>query len=151
MKRLLFAFLLLTACKGYSQEARSFVLAPNSATVAAGTTNTTAGTIQYLYDAQSTLRIYVSATGTAATTNGALTIKFSTASGNGNQTNSFDTAAFSNIKLVMSNGISSASVPVVQSDWFVSSGARYIRIGQVENTYLGNVSNLTVTVGYPFP
>jgi hypothetical protein len=50
----------------------------------------------------------------------------------------------------MSNGINSVSTAVVQSDWFVTSGARYIRVGQVENTYLGNVSNLTITVGYPF-
>jgi hypothetical protein len=150
MKRLLFALSLLLTVNGYSQEARSFTLTPNSTTVATATTNTTAGTIQLLDHGESPLRIYVSATGTAATTNGALTIKFSTASGNGNQTNAFDTASLSNIKLVMSNGINSVSTAVVQSDWFVTSGARYIRVGQVENTYLGNVSNLTITVGYPF-
>lgn len=150
MKRLLFFLLFILSVNGYSQEARSFTLTPNATTILAQTTNSTAGTIQFLYDAQSPIRIYVSATGSAATTNGALIVKLSTASGNGGQTNAFDTASLSNIKLVMSNGITSATIPIVQSDWFVSTGVRYIRVGQIENTYLGNVSNLTITVGYNF-
>jgi hypothetical protein len=83
----------------------------------------------------------------AATTSGVFTVKFSTASGQGTTvTNNYDTAALSNIKLSISNTINEGTVTV--SDWFVINGAGYIRIGQIENSFLGPVSNITVKVGY---
>lgn len=112
--------------------------------IAASTTNSTAGAIIPIYS--SPIRLYLTGTGNAATTNGALTVYFSTASGHSYLTNNFDTARLSNIKLTISNSINGATVTV--SDWFVVSGASYIRPGIIENTFLGSVSNIAINVGY---
>lgn len=123
---------------------------------AAGTTNATAGNPFFFYAGQSPVRIWASFTGTPATTNGSFTVKFSTASGlhsppGASITNEFDTAASSAIKLVattMNGATVGAGTTNTISDWFQVGGAGWIRLGQVENTFLGPVSNLTITIGY---
>lgn len=118
-------------------------------TVAASTTNTTAGTAFQLPTGKSPCRIYLTASGIGASTNGSLIVKLSTATGSGyggtGVTNAFDTAAQSNIKLTMSTlGNTTNTV----SDWFQISGVKYIRVGSIENTFVGAVSNLDVTISY---
>lgn len=153
MKRLLISIaLLIFAVSGYSQESRSFTLQTTLTNVAAFTTNSTAAPAYYLYDAQSPVRIYLTGTGNAGTTNGVasgvFTVYFSTASGNGGQTNAFDTANLSNIKLSITNAWGANTITV--SDWFVVEGARYLRVGRIENSFAGSVSNVGVGVGYKF-
>lgn len=121
------------------------VLTNSSSTVLATSTNSTEGTGVEFYTGPSSATIYVSATGTAATTNGFLRIFFSTASGVSGITNAYDTPVYSNIKLSFTNDIGASTVTL--SDWFNVSGRRYIKIGRVENTFKGNFSNFTVRVG----
>lgn len=119
--------------------------------VAASTTNSANGTIIALPTSPSAVRIWLTAGGNAGTTNGSssvsnLVVKISTASGTLLSTNAFDTANNSNIKLTLPvNGAVTNTV----SDWFLLTGARYIRVGQIENNTLGSVSNIQVIVGYP--
>jgi hypothetical protein len=125
---------------------QSFTLTPAVTGLAANNTNSSAGTAKMLYVGESPVRIYLTATGAAATTNGSLIVKFSTASGlNYSTTNSYDTASESNIKLTMST-LGNNTVTV--SDWFVLSGAKYLRVGQIENNFAGAVTNLVINVGY---
>lgn len=114
--------------------------------IAASTTNSTAGPVFYVYNPLSKVRIYLTADGIAATTNGLLTVKFSTASGTESSTNAFDNASVSNIKLTATNIAANTSYTV--SDWFELSGVRYLRVGQIENTQLGIVSNIAIRLSY---
>lgn len=119
--------------------------------LAASVTNTTAGEIFGMYTTPRPIRIWATASGYLATTNGVsatsnVVIRIVTASGNLGTTNAFDTASLSNIKLTLPN-LSSATNTV--SDWFELRGARYWRIGAIENNTLGSVSNLQILVGYP--
>jgi hypothetical protein len=121
--------------------------------IAASSTNTTAGQIYKFWQPVDAIRLYVSVLGTAATTNatagsGAFTVKLSTASGNDFTTNNFDTADWSNIKVSITNNITSPTVTRTVHDWFDTRGVKYIRVGQVENQLLGVVSNVSVTIGY---
>jgi hypothetical protein len=114
--------------------------------IAANTTNTTAGSIFQFNYGQSPIRLYVKASGFAATTNGSLVIRFSTASGDQSTTNDFDTALLSNIKITIT---SLQSTTNVVSDWFEPRGARFLRVGAIENNFNGSVSNISVIIGYP--
>lgn len=119
--------------------------------LAASSTNTGSGAIISLNQSPSPVRIYLKAMGYAATTNGVsavsnLVVKLSTASGSSYVTNDFDTANLSNIKLTMTSINSQTNLV---SDWFVLGGAKYLRVGQIENNFLGSVSNLQVIIGYP--
>ena len=132
--------------------AESFSLTPAVTVLAASSTNSTAGTTEYLYTGKNSVRIWASCSGIAATTNGVsavsnIVVRLSTASGRDGVTNIFDTATYSNIKLeipVTGNGATN-----VVSSYFILTGSRYLRIGQIENNSLGIVSNLNVFVGYP--
>lgn len=140
---------------GYSQEPEAFSLQTTLTNIAATTTNSTAAPAKFLKQGESPVRIYLTATGNAGTTNGAtagvFTVKFSTASGQGiGVTNNFDTAHLSNIKLSISNQHLTSSTVTV-SDWFVLDGAKYLRVGQIENTSPGSISNIAIRVGYPQP
>jgi len=150
MKRFLIAVvclvgLLVQDVKAQSSEA--FRLATTVTNMAANTTNTTASTVKLLSDGNEWVRVYLTATGYAATTNGALTAKLITASGSGTTTNAYDSAALSNIKLVISNSINGSTITV--SDRFNLSGAKYLAVGQIENSFAGSVSNISIQVGYP--
>lgn len=113
--------------------------------MAANTTNSTVGLPYSLYRGQEPVRLWVTANGTAATTNGSLIVRFSTASGDSSTTNAFDTASYSLIYLTLPTlGTSTNTI----SDWFQLTGARYIRISSVENNFAGAVSNVTVRIGY---
>lgn len=155
-----FVLALMLATSLFAGDAPQFNNINVPATMANGqtfTTNATAGNPYMFYNGQTPVRIWASATGVNATTNGALAIKFSVASGtpgglaSGATTNEFDNAAVSNIKLTMSsmysatNGLSTTNTV---SDWFVIGGACWIRLGQVENTFAGPYSNLTIRIGY---
>lgn len=148
MKKYLFLFalaLLGTSLLTADDRSTFFVLTPNSTTVTASSTNSTEGTGVEFYTGAGSATIYVTAEGTAATTNGFLRVFFSTASGVSGTTNNYDTPLYSNIKVSFTNDIGANTVTL--SDWFNVSGRRYIKIGRVENTFKGNVSNLTVRVG----
>jgi len=146
MKRFLIAVLCLVVGIASAQGPESFSLTPSVTSLAANSTNSTAGTVKKLADGENNVRIYLTATGGAATTNGTLVVKFITASGSGDTTNTFDTASLSEIKLTMSSlGANTYTI----SDRFVLSGAKYIKVGQIENTFAGAASNFVITVGYP--
>lgn len=144
MKKLLLALLV---CLGGSLQAQETIwnnLTPSVTTLTGASTNTANGNISIINNPKDTIRIYVTANGIASTTNGTLIVKFSTASGDIGNTNEFDTASASNIKITMSTlGTSTNTV----SDWFQVRGVRYIRAGQIENTFVGPVSNLVIRVG----
>ena len=112
--------------------------------VAANTTNTTAGTacIFPKSNLPHVSRIYLTASGVAATTNGSL-IAFITTTQSDPGTNNFDTATQSNIKLTLTAiGASTNQV----SDWFQLSGVTGIRVDRIENTFYGAVSNIAVSI-----
>lgn len=144
MKKLLLALLV---CLGGSLQAQETIwnnITPAVTTLTGASTNTANGNISIINNPKDTIRIYVTANGIASTTNGTLIVKFSTASGDIGNTNEFDTASASNIKITMSTlGTSTNTV----SDWFQVRGVRYIRAGQIENTFVGPVSNLVIRVG----
>lgn len=118
-------------------------LTPAVTTVAANSTNTTAGTT-YLFDqAQSPVRIYVGFRGYVSTTNGQFKVYFDTAS----DTNYWDTSALSGVTISVTNSVG-ASTNVV-SDWFESAGMKYIRVGRMENTFSGPVSNIVIKASWP--
>lgn len=147
MKQFLLGLLILGASSLSAQTTpEAFNLTPAVTTLVLTSTNTAAGTTLKLHEGKRNVRMYLTANGIAATTNGSLIVKFSTASGSGTTTNSFDTASLSNIKLTMST-LAGATNTV--SDVFDLTGARYIRVGQIENTFQGIVSNITISVGYP--
>ena len=136
-----------------AEQAESFSLETSVTNIAGSTTNSTAAPAKFLYMGETPVRIYLTATGNAGTTNGAtagaFVVKLSTASGSGTSvTNAFDTAHLSNIKLVISNSHLTSSTVTV-SDWFVLTGVKYLRVGQIENTSPGSISNIAIKVGYP--
>jgi hypothetical protein len=153
MKKLLLSLFLVATSVVHAGQSEAFNLQTSVTNIAGTTTNSTAAPGKFLFMGETPVRIYLSATGNAGTTNGAaagvFTVKFSTASGSGTGvTNAFDTAKLSNIKLSISNSeLTSATITV--SDWFVLSGAKYLRVGQIENSSPGTISNISVTVGYP--
>lgn len=115
------------------------------------TTNTTPGLIFNNYQDNVPFRIWVKAEGNAGTTNTAsstsnLVVHISTASGSQFVTNSFDTGILSPIKLTVPRLQTATNVV---SDYFELRGARYFRVGAIENNYVGTVSNIQVIVGYP--
>lgn len=112
--------------------------------IAGSTTNSAAGPQFELYHAENPIRIFLTAQGVAGTTNGTggLTVKFSSSF----DSNTWDTATLSAIKVNMS-ALGGATNTV--SDWFATGGAHYIRVGQIENGFVGAVSNISVTIGLP--
>lgn len=107
----------------------------------ASVTNSTAGTAFTLDQAQRPARLYFTAYGTAATTNGSAIVKLSTSFDG----TTYDTAAASSVKVTMSTiGVSTNTV----SDWFELSGVKSVRVGQIENTHLGPISNLQVHISW---
>lgn len=88
------------------------------------------------------VRLNVSLTGTAAATNGTITVYFA-ASKDGTI---FETASQSAIKLVITpSGTTSAAF----GDWFNLVGVQSIKVGRLESTSGGNVSSLAVTLSRP--
>lgn len=153
MKKLLLLALSLFAINTVkANEPEAFSLQLSATNIAATTTNSTAAPAQFLRDGVSKVHIYLTATGNAGTTNGAaagaFVVKLSTASGSGTSiTNAYDTARLSNVRLMISNSeLTSATVTV--SDWFELSGIKYLRVGQIENTSPGSLSNINLKVGY---
>lgn len=149
MKRIFLGLALLSLVSiGNAQTAADYFSLQTSVTnIAAQSTNTTAGPIKFFYAGESPLRIWLSANGNTANSANGLTVKLSTASGNDTTTNNFDSASLSYIRLSLTNALGATSTTV--SDRFILSGARYIRVGQIENAYAGAVSNITINVGYP--
>jgi hypothetical protein len=147
----LFAFLLPISGFSQYQEPVYKTLATPVSTLAANSTNTTAGTIVVLPTSPTPVRIWLTASGIAATTNGVtavsnLVVRLSTASGSVIATNTFDTASLSNLRLTIPTlGASTNTV----SDYFELRGARYVRVGQIENNFQGAVSNLALIIAYP--
>jgi len=150
--KLLAIFLICSANALFAGDSAVFQSIPTAVTnLATASTNSVGSDIISLYDGQTPVRIWLSATGLGGTTNGALTVKFSTASGRDGVTNNLDTAASSVIKVTMAtmNGATKGLTTTnTVSDWFVLKGARYIQAGQIENTFGAAVSNISVQIGY---
>lgn len=144
MKKLLLALALCLVGSLQAQETIVYNLDTSvTNNFVSATTNSTPATVEIINNPKDTIRIYVTASGLASTTNGSFIIKFSTSTGTSSVTNEFDTASLSNIKITMSSlGLTTNTV----SDWFQVRGVRYIRVGSMENTFLGPVSNITVRV-----
>ena len=109
--------------------------------LAASSTSTNAATQKELFQNPKTFRLYLKAEGVGASTNGSLTAYVSTSF----DSNNWDTASLSFIKVTMSS-LGSATNQV--SDWFTTDNIRYIRVGRIENTFVGPVSNVTVHIAY---
>lgn len=147
MKYFLSFLLALTFCvSANAQSGESFALTPAVTLLTGAATNSTAGTVKQLSQGENKVTIYLTASGVGATTNGSLVVKFSTASGSGAVTNNFTTASLSDVKLTMS---SIGNTTNTISDWFELPGVKYIRVGQIENTFVGAVSNISIRVAYP--
>lgn len=117
------------------------IMSPGVTNIAATSTNTTPGQVFHLRENIRDLRIYVSGYGTAASTNGTLTVFFQTSPDM--STNVWCDASTSNIKLTFNT--MGASTNYV-CDWFATQGVRFFRQGRVENTFLGPVSNLNIRI-----
>ena len=149
MKRFLFLGLCLVFVGAALADSVIFKsITPGVAQINAATTNNTAGTTYYFAQPQGAVRLYLTADGAAGTTSGALTVKFSTASGLEATTNNFDSAQLSQIVLTI-NADASTTNTVTVSDWFNMTGVRYLRVGRIENTSGAAWSNITVRIGYP--
>lgn len=158
MKKLLIGIFSLTFLVSISHAAGdnegpvAYNLGTSVTNMAASTTNSaTTGTILTIPTSPVPVRIWAYAEGNAATTNGVsavsnLIVRVSTASGTLTSTNRFDTGAYSPIKLTLTPLVTASNT---FSDWFEVRGARYIRVGSIENNYLGSVSNLQIIVGFP--
>lgn len=119
--------------------------------IAASATSSNAGPIIVLQGSPAPIRVWLTASGVAATTNGLtassnLVVRLSTASGGPNTTNAFDNPFLVNTKISLT---AIGSLTNTQSDYFELRGARYLRVGAIENNYLGAVSNIQVIVGFP--
>jgi len=134
--------LLVAALSALAADIWTANLTPGVTGIAANITNTTNGTQQEFLFAQRPCRIWISANGTAATTNGTCVFFFQTAP----DTNTWDTANLSAVKLTISSLGSSTNTI---SDWFELAGTRYIRASRIENTFNGPVSNITVKIAAP--
>lgn len=153
MKRLLFGILslfLLSAAHAIEEPVAIF-LGTSATNLAGNSTNSTGGQIIAIPTSPTPIRIWAYAEGNAGTTNGIssvsnLVVKLSTASGTFNSTNKFDTAAYSNVKIELTPLVGASNT---FSSWFELRGARYLRVGQIENNYVGAVSNLQIIVGFP--
>jgi len=155
-KKLLILGLLIVANVGViwaQSSALPITLTPAVTALAANSTNTTAGTAIMIPNTKESVRIWVSANGVQATTNGTLIVKFSTASGTYTATNEWDNAPESTVKVTLSTlgAATNSALPLVKytgSETFDLSGVRYIRAGQIENGFAGVVSNITIRLGH---
>ncbi len=143
------ALVLAVGIKLYAESVSSQAITPATTGVLTAATNTTAGTAYYIDPPQTAVRLYLTATGAAGTTNGSLIVKFSTATGGPAEsvTNSFDQAEQSLVKLTIT-GSASTTNSITVSDWFVVSGVKYLRPGQIENTSNGTWTNIAIRVSY---
>lgn len=117
-------------------------LTPAVTAIAANTTNTTAGTTLDLGpNPPHTIHLFLRATGTAASTNGTLVTKYEVSYDGSTWTQGRD----SNLFLTMST-LGAATNHI--DDWFVLAGARYLRVGRIENTFAGPCSNLLFNAAY---
>ena len=139
MKKLLFLILLFFSFCVFALDVKlNSTLAPGVTNVVASSTNTTTGTALTFDNDQVPKygRFWMTANGVAATTNGTLKAYIITSPDG----TTYDTGSLSPIYLSMSTiGTSTNTV----SDWFPLYGVKSLKIGRIENTHLGAVSNIT--------
>ena len=114
--------------------------------LAATSTNATAGTVMELSQPLGTSRIYFTASGDSSCTAGTLIADIVTATGRTGVTNEFDSVIVNPISLTLSNSLATVTNTVSQS--INLSGVRYIRVARIRNTYGGVTSNFNVRVSY---
>lgn len=137
-----FAIAAILAVRGADQA--SFIdIAPPATSIAANTTNSTAGAAAQLYGGQTKCRLWVSGTGVSATTGGNLLVRLATASGTQSKTNAFDSSSSIYVSVPMKGATTETA-----SDWFYLYGVQWVRVCSVENTAGGSVSNIAVRLGY---
>lgn len=119
--------------------------------IAASTTNATAEDATTLVANARSARVWLTLGGDASTTNaGTATTGYRVWLYTSPDNTTWDTDKdYANIKLAYTNSLGAATNTI--SDWFVLDGAKYIRIGRVENTFLGGVSNISVKVSVGAP
>jgi hypothetical protein len=138
MKHYLILSVLCIACAiAWAETMWDKALTLNAVTIAANTTNANAGTAQDIPGGVTKLGLWVTAKGGADATGGTgLTVKFSIYNGT-----TWTDAATSPIKVTIST---LGNATKTQFDWVMVPGATQIRVGQVENTFGGALSNLAV-------
>lgn len=148
MKKILFALSLFVFCSlSFAQiGSQFFTLTPAVTTLATVSTNGTLGTVKELIKGENPLYISVSCNGNASSA-GAITLRFSIATGSSGVTNGFCDASAAPISVVVSNALTSATTTACGQ--FNVGGARYIAVSSIENTKNGSVSNIVINVGYP--
>ncbi len=132
---LLIAVLSLAAI-GYAKTMWDKSLTPAVTTLAANSTNTTAGTACDLPGGVGHIGLWAKATGLTGATSGNFVMKFSVYNGS-----SWTDGASSNIKLTIS-AIGETNRTVFDHFWV--PGATQIRVGQIENATGGVITNIAV-------
>ena len=135
-KYLILSILILAGAIAWSETMWDKALTPAVTALVASTNNTTAGTACTLPGGVGRYGLWVTATGYAATTNGSLIVSFSIYNGT-----TWTDAANGNIKLTFSTLGANTST---RFDWFEIPGATQIRVGGLNNSFVGNVSNIAV-------
>jgi hypothetical protein len=135
-KILLISILCMAYSFAWSETMWDKALTPAAVNLVASTNNTTAGTAVELPGGVGRFGLWVTATGYAATTNGSLIVSFSIYNGT-----TWTDAANGNIKLTFSTLGAATST---RFDWFEIPGATQIRVGGLNNSFVGNVSNISV-------
>ncbi len=118
------------------------ILTPSSTAIAANTTNTTAGTVLVLDAGTRHARIYMTASGTASTTNGVYVARLATSP----DSNNWEQASLSSI--ILTNSVLQSTTNTVSS-LIDLTGAKYLRIAWEANTCNGPVSNKYFQIVYP--
>jgi hypothetical protein len=133
------AVMLAAACTVWALSVKVYVVAPHSASLNADTTDSTPGDPVTFEGAVDRVMIHFTATGQAGTTNGTLTLRLAFSPDNV----VWDTGSASTRTVTIST---LGAATVTKSDWAMVPGARYVRVGQVENTFDGPVSGMAVKV-----
>lgn len=143
-------FALVIICKCFAQgpypeDIQFWTMAPGVTNMAASSTNTLKGTAYPITRSVDGVLLAFSGTGTAATTNGSFKVFYEVSPDDGV---SFSEAQFSLIKLTATT---LGATNYTFSDWFQLTGVTQLRIGRIENNFVGPVSNLVFKIAQPIP
>lgn len=140
---LIFGFVGLLMAQDPYMGVRYRPIDPGETNYLAQATNNTKGAAIPLPGLINGVFLTVKASGGAATTNGTATWYFEVSPDNGSN---FTSAAQSYIKL-STTSIGNTNVTI--TDWFNLAGYNKIRLGRVETSFLGGISNTTITASWP--
>lgn len=135
----IFALLCLALACSWAVTVKTYSVTPHATTLATSTTDSTAGDAVTFDGPVDRVTVYVTAKGVAGTTNGSFvaTILFSP------DNSTWETSAVSSKTVTIST---LGATTQTASAWFMVPGARYVKVGQIANTFGGAVSNIAVNV-----